>query len=58
MFTTSFAADTRQMVCPENEDLCGFEGEVEVTVDSLEITGECPRCGAEIRVELADMYDY
>lgn len=58
MFTTNFTADTREMVCPEDEDLCGFEGEVEVTIDSLEIVGDCPKCGTEIRIEIADLYDY
>lgn len=54
-YTANFAPDTRELVCGEDE--CGFEGEVAVTIDSFEITGDCPRCGFEIIVSLADYND-
>lgn len=55
-FTTNFSTDTREMVCGDDE--CGFEGEVAVTIDTHHIEGDCPRCGSEIRIEIADQYDY
>lgn len=51
--TANFTTDTRELVCGDDE--CGFEGEMPVTIDCIEIVGECPRCGAEVIVEIADL---
>jgi hypothetical protein len=46
-----FTTDTMDVECPEDEDLCGFAGEIEITRDAHWIEGECPQCGTEIRIE-------
>lgn len=49
MYLTETLTD-RQVHCPN----CGWEGETSVWVGPFEMVGECPKCLAEILVEIDD----